>query len=160
MSSCTVSYATQMADSIYEYLERKRKASMDKRYCCAECLEVLIDPVVGIRCGHVFDAECMQRLMTSSSACCPVCQDPLPTLMPAVCPFLRWLKSLHEIPELDDVRVIVSRTVLHCTQSRLIQGLSLAPAFQLKSQQNIQVYARKDLYVPPLLYSRANVTSA
>mmetsp|Transcript_12877 Transcript_12877/g.24489 ORF Transcript_12877/g.24489 Transcript_12877/m.24489 type:complete len:226 (-) Transcript_12877:257-934(-) len=76
-----------------EGLKRKRDSSPDRSLCCTICHEVLLDPVC-MPCGHVYDAGCMRRLLTTcpkAAQRCPTCRASLPVYLPAVCTVLRDL---------------------------------------------------------------------
>ena len=61
---------------------------LDRDYCCAVCLEVLLD-VVTLPCGHSLDQRCLQKIVAATSGghgqrACPMCRHALPAELPAV----------------------------------------------------------------------------
>lgn len=58
---------------------------VDRDFCCAICLDVLILPVTH-RCGHTMCAPCNTRILTSASSVhvCPLCRAPIDDTEPSV----------------------------------------------------------------------------
>ena len=63
----------------------KREDSPDAEFCCAICLEVLLDPI-SLPCGHNLDEMCLQKLsdLPEVAQRCPFCRAGLPRTLPKV----------------------------------------------------------------------------